>query len=100
EAVDGREVLEKISRVPCDVLVLDINMPGRSGLDILHEIKQRCPRLPVLVLSAHAEDQFAARVLKSGAAGYLPKESAPEELIKAIRKVYGGGKYISDTQAE
>jgi DNA-binding NarL/FixJ family response regulator len=100
EAGNGREVLEKVQAKPWDVLVLDITMPGRSGLDILKEVRQHCPKLPVLVLSMHAEEQFASRVLKAGAAGYLPKETAPDELVKAIRKVYGGGKYISPTQAE
>ena len=82
------------------MLVLDITMPGRSGLDILRDLKHLAPNLPVLVLSMHAEDQFASRVLKSGAAGYLPKETAPDELVKAIRKVLAGGKYVSPTQAE
>jgi len=82
------------------VLVLDITMPGRSGLDILKEVKDINPKLPVLVLSMHAEEQFATRALKSGASGYLPKDSAPDELVKAIRKVHGGGKYISSSQAE
>jgi len=75
-------------------------MPGRSGLEILAEIKSERPRLPVLILSMHSEDQFATRVLKAGASGYLPKETAPEELVRAIRKVHGGGKYISTAQAE
>src|SRR5438876_7328995 len=100
EATNGREVLEQLSARSWDVLVLDITMPGRSGLDILREVRQLAPRLPVLVLSMHSEEQFASRVLKAGAAGYLPKESAPEELVKAIRKVCGGGRYISTTQAE
>jgi two-component system, NarL family, invasion response regulator UvrY len=100
EAADSREALERLGQQHYDVLVLDITMPGRSGLDILREIKLLHPRLPVLVLSMHSEDQFASRVLKAGAAGYLPKESAPEDLVKAIRKVYGGGRYISSTQAE
>ena len=100
EAVDSREVLEKVRAKKWDVLLLDITMPGRSGLDILKEIKQLSPKLPVLVLSMHAEEQFASRVLKAGASGYLPKESAPEELVKAIRKVHSGCKYISSSQAE
>src|SRR5947209_15831405 len=100
EATNSREVLEQVTAQRWDVLVLDIAMPGRSGLDILKEIKALAPKLPVLVLSMHSEDQFASRVLKAGAAGYLPKESAPEELVKAIRKVCGGGRYISTTQAE
>lgn len=100
EAVNGREVLEKIQARDWDVLVLDITMPGRSGLDILKDIRQLKPGLPVLILSMHAEEQFATRMLKAGASGYLNKESAPEELVKAIRKVYSGGKYVSATQAE
>lgn len=100
EAVNGREVLEKIQAREWDVLVLDITMPGRSGLDILKDIRQLKPGLPVLILSMHAEEQFATRMLKAGASGYLNKESAPEELVKAIRKVYSGGKYVSATQAE
>lgn len=100
EAVNGREVLEKVQARDWDVLVLDITMPGRSGLDILKDLRQLKPGLPVLILSMHAEEQFATRLLKAGAAGYLNKESAPEELVKAIRKVYGGGKYVSAAQAE
>ena len=96
EAANGREVIEKVQAQDWDVLVLDITMPGRSGLDILKDIRQMKPRLPVLILSMHAEEQFATRVLKAGAAGYLNKESAPEELVKAIRKVNEGGKYVSN----
>ena len=100
EAVNGREVLQKLEKQPWDVLVLDITLPGRSGLEVLKDIKSLKPELPVLVLSMHAEEQFATRTLKSGASGYLNKESAPEELVKAIRKVHAGGKYVSSTQAE
>jgi DNA-binding NarL/FixJ family response regulator len=100
EAANGREVLEKVRARLWDALVLDITMPGRSGLDILREVKVHCPRLPVLILSMHSQEQYAARVLKAGAAGYLPKESAPEELVKAIRKICSGGKYINAEQAE
>jgi two-component system invasion response regulator UvrY len=100
EAADGREVLSKLTEADWDVLVLDINMPGRSGLDILRDIKLLRPRLPVLILSVHAEEQMATRMLKAGASGYLNKESAPEELVNAIRKVHAGGKYVSATQAE
>lgn len=100
EAANGREVLEKIHAQDWDVLVLDITMPGRSGLDILKDIRQLKPKLPILILSMHAEEQFATRMLKAGASGYLNKESAPEELVKAIRKVYAGGKYVSPAQAE
>lgn len=100
EATNGREALEKLEKQHWDVLVLDITMPGRSGLEILKDIKHLKPELPVLVLSMHAEEQFATRTLKAGASGYLNKESAPEELVKAIRKVCAGGKYVSATQAE
>ena len=100
EAVNGQETLEQVRAGGWDVLVLDITMPGRSGFDILKELKHLQPDLPVLVLSIHAEEQFAVRVLKAGASGYLTKENAPDELIKAIRKVVSGGKYISRTLAE
>src|ERR1043165_8192326 len=100
EANNHRKVLQQLNARKWDVLVLDITMPGRSGLDILKEVKQLSPKLPVLVLSMHAEEQFASRVLKAGAAGYLPKESAPEELVKAIRKVHAGGRYVSASPAE
>ncbi|UCC88977.1 MAG: response regulator transcription factor [Anaerolineales bacterium] len=100
EAVNGQEALDQVRAGGWDVLVLDITMPDRSGLDILRELKHQQPDLPVLVLSIHAEEQFAVRLLKAGASGYLTKENAPDELVKAIRKVVGGGKYISQSLAE
>jgi len=100
EARNAREALARASKENWNVLVLDITMPGRSGLDVLREVKRLRPKLPVLVLSMHPEDQFAVRMLKSGAAGYLTKESAGEELAGAIKKVIGGGRYISPTLAE
>jgi two-component system, NarL family, invasion response regulator UvrY len=100
EAGNAAEVLDLVRKHKWDVVVLDINMPGRSGLDVLKELKREHPRLPVLVLSIHPEDQYGVRVLKAGAAGYLTKESAPEDLVQAIRKVYRGGKYISASLAE
>jgi two-component system invasion response regulator UvrY len=100
EAVNGQEALDQVGAGGWDVLVLDITMPDRSGLDILKELKHQQPHLPVLVLSIHAEEQFAVRLLKAGASGYLTKENAPDELVKAIRKVVGGGKYVSQTLAE
>ncbi len=100
EAIDGQETLDQVRTGEWNVLVLDITMPGRSGFDILKELKHEQPDLPVLVLSIHAEEQFAVRVLKAGASGYLTKENAPDELIKAIRKVVSGGKYISRDLAE
>ncbi len=100
EAVDGAEVLEKVHAGKCDVLVLDLSMPGRSGLDILHEVRHLRPELPVLILSMHPEEQYAVRVLKAGAAGYLTKEAALDELVGAIQRVSGGGRYISQALAE
>jgi DNA-binding NarL/FixJ family response regulator len=100
EAVNGQEVLEKVRAAAWDVVILDISMPGHSGLDILKELKCERPTLPVLVLSMYSEDQFAMRVLKAGASGYLTKDSAPDELVKAIRKVVSGGKYVSPFLAE
>jgi DNA-binding NarL/FixJ family response regulator len=100
EAGDGHEALKVIQNQPCDVVLLDITMPNKSGLDVLKELHANSPRLPVLVLSMHAEDQYAVRVLRAGAAGYLTKESAPAKLVQAIRKVVRGGKYVSQTLAE
>lgn len=100
EASNGAEVLKKISEKDFDVILLDISMPGRDGLDVLKQIKEQKPDLPVLVLSMYPEKQYAIRVLKTGASGYLTKKSAPYELIKAIRKVSVGGKYISPSVAE
>jgi DNA-binding NarL/FixJ family response regulator len=100
EASKGQEVLENVKRIDFDVVVLDIAMPGRSGLDILKELKSGKPELPVLILSIHPEEQYAVRVLKAGASGYLTKDSAPDELITAIRKVSRGKKYISASLAE
>ena len=100
EAENAQQTLDFVNRQHFDVVVLDINMPGRSGLDVLKEIKQERPSLPILVLSVHSEEQYGVRVLKAGAAGYLNKESAPEQLVKAIRKVYRGGKYVSESLAE
>lgn len=100
EASNAQGLLEKVRKEKCDVVLLDITMPGRGGLDILKELRREHPKLSVLVLSIHPEDQFGPRVLKSGAAGYMTKESAPEELVKAIRRVAAGGKYISPSLAE
>jgi DNA-binding NarL/FixJ family response regulator len=100
EASSGQELLECLARVPCDVVVLDINMPGRGGLDALIQLRRQFPKTAVLVLSVYPEEQFGPRALKSGAAGYLNKETAEEELIRAIRKVCSGGKYVSPKLAE
>lgn len=100
EAKNGQEVLELLERNGCDVLVLDITMPDKNGLTVLQEVKVLRPKLPVLIMSMHPEDQFAIRALRLGASGYLTKESAPEELVGALKKVISGGKYISATLAE
>jgi two-component system invasion response regulator UvrY len=100
EAQNSQEVFELIHEQDWDVVVLDITMPGRGGLDVLRDIKHERPKLPVLMLSVHPEDQYAVRTLKAGASGYLTKESAPEELVGAIRKILRGGKYVSSTLAE
>jgi DNA-binding NarL/FixJ family response regulator len=100
EAKNGQEVLDTIWKENWDVVILDITMPGRGGLEVLRELKQARPKLPILVLSMHPEDQFAVRVLKAGASGYMTKESAPQELVGAIRKVTAGGRHISPAVAE
>jgi DNA-binding NarL/FixJ family response regulator len=100
EATTGEEALNQVFKDKWDVIVLDITMPGRTGLEVLREIKKFRPKLPVLVLSMHPEDQFAVRVLKAGAAGYMTKESAPEELVGAIKKVLAGGRHVSPSLAE
>jgi DNA-binding NarL/FixJ family response regulator len=100
EAGDGHELLSKIRAEDFDVAILDITMPHIDGLDVLKQLKIEKPKLPVIVLSIHPEDQYALRVLKAGACGYVTKASAPDELIKAIRKVHRGGKYISPSIAE
>ena len=100
EAQNSQEVLELVHNQDWDIVVLDITMPGRGGLDVLKELRHERPKLPVLMLSVHPEDQYAVRTLKAGAAGYMTKESAPEELVRAIRKILHGGKYVSSTLAE
>lgn len=100
EARTAQETLERLRENNWDVLIQDISMPGRSGLDILDEVKRLHPRLPVLFLSMHPEEQYARRALKSGAAGYLMKESVPDELKAAVRKVVAGGRYVSASLAE
>src|SRR6185436_12977949 len=100
EAGDGYEAIKILQNAPCDVVLLDITMPNKSGLDVLKQLHAESPRLPVLVLSMHSEDQYAVRVLRAGASGYLTKESAPAKLVQAIRKVVRGGKYVSPSLAE
>jgi len=100
EAGTGRELLDQLSDKTWDVVVLDINLPDRSGLDVLAEVKRLHPELPVLILTICAEEQFAVRALRAGASGYVTKESAPEELIQAVRKVVAKGRYVSPGVAE
>jgi DNA-binding NarL/FixJ family response regulator len=100
EADDGIEALTKIRNKRYSVVVLDISMPGKSGLDVLKEIRHEYPELPVLMLSMYPEDQYALRTLRSGAWGYMTKDSAPEELVTAILTVAAGSKYISSDLAE
>lgn len=100
EASNVPELLEQAQKHRWDVVVLDLAMPGRGGLEGLHELKRLLPHLPVMVLSVHPEDQFAVRVLRAGGAGYLTKESAPQELVQAIKVISRGGKYITPKAAE
>ncbi len=97
---DGDEVMEKIKEKDYDVVVLDISMPGKNGLEVLKQLKSAKPKLPVLMLSMYAEGQYAVRVLKAGASGYLTKDSASEELVNAVEKIYLGRKYITPSLAE
>lgn len=100
EAGNAQEVLAKVQEQNWDLVILDVTMPGRSGLDVLKDLKHVRSKLPVLVLSMHPESQLGKRALQAGAAGYMNKESAPEELIKAVRKVLSGGRYVSPALGE
>jgi two-component system, NarL family, invasion response regulator UvrY len=100
EAQNGGEALALLRDTAIDVVILDLNMPGLSGIDILKRIRERQPNLPVLILSMYPEDQYALRMLKAGASGYMTKECAPTELVSAIRRVAAGKRYISATVAE
>lgn len=100
EASNAEQALEQVRKKVWDVALLDVTLPGKSGLDLLKEVKAERPKLPVLILSVHPEDQFAIRALKAGAEGYMTKESAPEELVQAIRKILAGGRYVSPTLAD
>jgi two-component system invasion response regulator UvrY len=100
EAKTVAEMIEHVREEDWSVIVLDITLPDRSGLEALKDVKAMKPSLPVLILSMHPEDQYAVRVLKAGASGYVTKESAADELVKALKKVVGGGRYISPTLAE
>lgn len=100
EAGSAEQLMEIVGTKKWDILIMDISMPGKSGLDVLKQLHQEQPRLPILFLSMLPEEQFAVRVLQAGASGYMTKETAPEELVKAVRKICAGGKYISSAVAE
>jgi two-component system invasion response regulator UvrY len=100
EAANASEVRSLVQQQRFSVLLLDISLPGASGLELLADVRKERPDLPVLILTVHSEDQYAVRAIKSGAAGFLTKESAPERLIEAVRKVASGGRYVSEALAE
>jgi len=100
EVADADELFNQVLKNEWDVVITDISMPGRSGLDVLQQIRQHYPKLPVLILSVHPEDQYAIRVMRAGASGYLNKDSAPEELVKAVHRLLLGKKYITPSLAE
>lgn len=100
EARDAGEVLRLAREHEWDIILLDISMPGRSGLEVLKELKLERPKVPVLILTSHPEEQYAVRVLRAGAAGYMTKESAPEHLIEGINKATAGRRYVSPNLAE
>jgi DNA-binding NarL/FixJ family response regulator len=100
EAASAQEALEMVLKKSWSLVLLDISMPGRSGLDIIPALKEARPLMPLLVLSTHAEEQFALRVLRAGASGYITKDSLDEELVRAVKKVLAGGRYLSGDLAE
>jgi len=100
EAGNGAEVLKAIGGTGFDVLLLDVSMPGKSGLDLMRQIRKDHPRLPILIVSSHPEDQYALRAIKAGASGYLTKMSAPSDLVGAVRTVANGRKFITPALAE
>jgi len=100
EAGNGQEALARVLQASYELVLMDISMPGRGGLEVLKEIRSRRPGLPVLVISMHSEEEYVVRALRAGASGYLTKDSAAEELIEAIKKVVEGGRYVSAALAE
>lgn len=99
EAANAAETLDALSRVKIDLVIMDINMPGRCGIEVLQDIKKRFPKVKTLMLSMHPEETIAVRAMRAGASGYISKDAPPEELLKAIRKVLSGGKYVSQRLA-
>jgi len=100
EAASGAELLRQLGSVECDLVLLDLSMPGSDGLELLKTLRRDWPRIPVLVLTMYSEEQFAVRTLKAGASGYLTKDSVPAELVGAVHKIVAGGRYITPAQAE
>ena len=100
EAANGHDVLLSLAAVPFDVLLLDLSMPGRSGIELIRLVRERAPKLPILVLTMHEEEQYAVRAIRAGASGYLTKDSAAAQLVSAIRRVAGGGLFINTAVAE
>ena len=100
EATNGQEVMARVREVPFDLLVLDMSMPGRSGIELIRQVRAERAGLRILVLSMHSEEQYAVRALKAGASGYLTKESAADELVVAIRRIAGGGAYVTPETAQ
>jgi len=100
EADDGREAIQLVQKTDPDVAVIDISMPGLDGLEVISQLQARQPKLPILVLTMHEEGQYVVRAVQAGAMGYITKQSAPEQLVKAIRKVHAGQRYLTDEAAE
>jgi DNA-binding NarL/FixJ family response regulator len=100
EVADGTDLLKEVDKNDWNIIISDISMPGRSGIEMIKEIKDLAPKIPILILSVHAAEQYAVRTIKAGASGYLNKESAPEELVKAIDQILSGRKYITAEVAE
>jgi two-component system invasion response regulator UvrY len=100
EAADGREALHQIQKKPPDVVVIDISMPGMDGLELTSQLHHYYPDLPILILTMYEEEQYVVRAIGLGAVGYVTKRSAPEELVKAIRKIHAGGRYLDESAAE
>lgn len=99
EAARSEEVLGLLTAHPCDLVLLDLSLPGRGGLEVMKDLRREFPRVPVLIVSTHDESQYAVRALRGGAAGYLTKSSAPEELVRAVRAIAETGRYISESVA-
>ena len=100
EAADGREAIRLVRKTAPDVAVIDISMPGLDGLEVVSRLRGHCPDLPILILTMHEEGQYVVRAIQAGAMGYMTKQSAPEQLLKAIRKMHAGSRYLTDEAAE